>query len=323
MKRDERRIHSYDLISVARAEHARPPQMSELIDGLAQMYQRGEASHIRERGSVTYRIGDLTIDNQTQTASLLLRRCDTNAANAVYSDFATGVPRVLAKAANEGGDKAAHLVVSLVAETTKPHHYLCHLENAPGISHRLVQAIFNSILKAAIKGKHATFVYPDPGGARVKGGGLKTTAFVPSIEMAGHPSPQLVHDLERGRITNISLINTAASGLLGGNRYLVQKEERIEVTVQPNLPRQGRVGQLVNAFQTRRRDFDKAIVRFTDPDGLPRSVKYDIDTGAPEQDKYVASYIVSGITPPMDESSVHLVPFLNTAMRTRVVAERS
>jgi hypothetical protein len=159
------------------------------------MYDAGECSHEREKGSVIYRIGDIAIDDDAKVVRILLRRCDTNAANAVYSHRRTAVPRVVERDADEGGDRAAHLVVSLIHEANQPAGYLCHLEGVPGLSHRLVQATLNAVLKQAIRTQRATFRYPDPSGARLRTGEPKTTEFTPIVELLGHPSPALIGDM--------------------------------------------------------------------------------------------------------------------------------
>lgn len=308
---------------VARAQHASPPPLMEIVAALQAMYDAGECSHEREKGSVIYRIGDIAIDNVAQVARILLRRCDTNAANAVYSHRVTGVPRVAERAADEGGDRAAHLVISLTHEVNKPSSYLCHLEGVSGLSHRLVQATLNAVLKQAVKTERATFTYPDPGGARHRNGELKTTPFMPTIELLGHPSLALTQDIENGQLHDITLIDQRPQNQLGGNQYLIENEHRMKVQVSRDLPRQNRVASIIAAIQSRRANYQKAKVRFTDPDGISRTIDYDIATGTPEQQSYVQSYMVTGINPPMDESSVSLVPFLGDAMQARVVADRT
>ena len=323
LRRTERQIFSYDFMIVARAQHAVPPPLAAIVSAWKAMFDLGECSHEREKGSVIYRIGDVAVDNVAQVARILLRRCDTNAANAVYSHRLTGVPRVVEQEVDEGGDRAAHLVVSLRHQAGKPSSYLCHLEGIAGLSHRLVQATLNAVLKQAITTNRTSFSYPDPSGARLRTGEPKTTNFIPSIEMVGHPSPALIRDIEQGHLHDITLVDQRSQNQLGGNQYLVESERRIKVKAAANIPSQGRVRSLIAAMQTKQADYQKAKVRFTDPDGMSRTIDYDIATGTPEQQNYVQSYRVTGINPPMDESSVALVAFLADAMQARVVAERT
>jgi len=128
LKRSERQVFAYDITVGARAQNAPPPPLQEIINAWQAMYNVGDCSHEREKGAVIYRIGDIDIDQQGQIARILIRRCDTNAANAVYSHRHTGVPRIAAKQADEGGDRAAHLVLSLAEQSGQPNHYLCTLK---------------------------------------------------------------------------------------------------------------------------------------------------------------------------------------------------
>jgi hypothetical protein len=323
LRRTERQVFSYDLTVVARAQHAVPPPLAEIVAAWQAMYDAGECFHEREKGSVIYRIGDITVDDAGQVARMLLRRCDTNAANAVYSHRLTGVSRVAERNADEGGDRAAHLVMSLAHEANKPASYLCHLEGVSGLSHRLVQATLNAVLRQAINTDRAVFRYPDPGGARLRTGELKTTPFTPIVELLGHPSLALVQDIENGQLHDITLIDQRPQNQLGGNQYLIENEQRIKVKAAPNIPSHNRMQALIAAIQSRQADYQKAKVRFTDPAGIARTIDYDIATGTPEQQSYVQSYMVTDIDPPMDESAVSLVPFLGDVMQARVVAERT
>lgn len=322
LKRTERQIFSYDLTVVARAQHAMPPPLTEIVAAWKSMYNAGDCSHEREKGSVIYRIGDIEVNENADIVRILLRRCDTNAANAVYSHRHTGVSRVAERTAEEGGDRAAHLVMSLRHEANKPANYLCHLEGVSGLSHRLIQATLNSVLKQAVKTERANFRYPDPGGARLRTGEPKTTAFMPTVELLGHPSPTLIQDIEGGQLHDITLIDQRPQSLFGGSRYLVENEKRIKVKASTDFPRDNRVNAIIAAVQSRQMDYQKAKVRFTDPAGIDRTIDYDIATGTPEQQNYVRSYMVSGINPPMDESSIALASFLTDAMQARVIAER-
>lgn len=322
MRRTERHIYAYDLVVGSRAQNAPPTPVRELIAAWQTMYDEGQCSHEREKGSVVYRIGDIDIDEQESIARILIRRCDTNAANAVYSHRQTGVPRVAEKEEDEGGDRAAHLVISMNEESASPGHYLCHLEGVPGLSHRLVQATLNAVLKDAIREDHAVFQYPDPNGARVRGGGRKMHSHYPIVELEGHVSQALVRDIEDGEISDVVLVASQPRNNLGGNRYLVEKEKTLRVTVDSGLPRRNRVDAMIAAFQAKA-GFQTAKVRFKDPSGQTRTIDYDIATGSPEQQNYIRSYVIDGINPPMDESCVTLSPFLADAMKAHVIAERS
>ena len=78
-----------------------------------------------------------------------------------------------------------------------------------------LKATLNAVLKQSISNARAVFSYPDPGGARDRDGNPKTTNFIPSIEMVGHPSPALVNDIELGQLHDITLVDQRPQNQLG------------------------------------------------------------------------------------------------------------
>lgn len=323
MQRNERQVFNYDLLVTRRTELAPYPSLEDIAVAWEQMFIASRASHARERGTILYRIGDLLLDHDRGLLKILIRRGDINAPNPFFSHRQTGVTRAITRDAQEDAERAAHLIISTLPQTNAPNSYLCHLEGVPGISHRQVQAMLNSILKAAIRAGTATFDFPDPAGARRRDGIPKTTTFIPTIELLGHPSAAAVNDLEQGQIQSITLIDRRPHNQLGGNRYLTEKESYLVVAADPNMPRNGRLNSIIAAARVRRADFQSARIRFKDPSGVPHSVDYDIAQGTPEQQIYIASYTITNIDPPMDDSSLQLVPFITEVMSDRIENERT
>ena len=323
MRRHERQVYSYDMAIIRRAQLAPFPPLSEIVVVWEAMFRAGATAHARERGNIVYRIGDIDVDHDRQVARLLIRRGDINASNPFFSHRVTGQTRAIQRDAEEDGERAAHLVVSLAPEAARPNIYLCQLEGVTSISHAQVQALLNAILKKAISDGSAEFAYADPGGARRRNGDPKTTPFVPGIELTGHPSSALISDLEQGAFKGMTLIDRRPHNQLGGNQYLTEKERFLVVSAAPNMPSAGRFDSIIAAARAKRGDFQTARLRFVDPEGNPHAIDYDIASGTPEQQAYVQSYWVRNINPPMDDSSLTLVPFLANRMADRVVADRT
>jgi hypothetical protein len=322
LKRTERKVLCFDLIVRARAEHAVPPPLSKILQSWKARFDADDCSHPRNHGRIVFRLGDINIDEHNGVACLLIRQCDVDAANAAYGHKVTGELRVIPKEDGEGGEKAAHFTISTVVNAAHEHHYLCHLEVVPGLSHSLVQATLNGILKNSIKAIDQNFNYPDPAGARVAGGAPKLIDFVPHIELLGHPSPTLSEDLENGRITGLTLVQTNEKASLGGYRYLTELDHKIEVKVSPGLPKQNRMTNIFTALRVGNPDYGKVRVRFDDPDGLARSVEFDIENESTDDSKYIRSYLVKEIDPPMDEATDKIVPFLRDALKNKLIEER-
>ena len=297
--------------------------MEDFVVGWAALFEQGDTAHHRERGDIVFRVGDMEVDQQNRVVKLLIRRGDIHASNPFFHDRVTGNTRPITRAATEDAERAAHLVVSLDQETDQPNVYLAQLEGVPGVGHRQVQAHLNALAKRALAQGLIEFSYPDPGGARTRAGQPKMLGYVPSLELEGHPAASLIDDLEQGRFQGMTLIDRRPRNQLGGNQYLVERERYLTVGASANMPRQGRIGAIIAAAQTQRGEFQTARLRFKTPDGQDRTVDYDIASGTPEEQAYVQSYHVTNIDPPMDDSSLRLVPFLTGRMTAQVVAERT
>jgi hypothetical protein len=322
LKSTERVIYSYDFVVAARAAHATPPSMLQIADAIRGMVSTKGCTHDREKGAVVYRVGDVVIDAQHQVAKILIRRGDKNAANAAYSHMKTGALDIKKKSAEQGGDKAAHLVISLKQETGKPHVYLAHLEGVPGISHVFVQALLNAALKDVAKGDPQRFTYLDPAGAKVRGGALKHHSFIPHLELQGHPSDAFKYDLENGVMQEIILVQHLAKQSFAGNQFLIEEERFVRLKPDKNLPQHNRLQSLIGTFRNKDLDYNEARLKFKDPNGVSRSVTLDIDTGTPAQGAYLKFYPIRSISPPMDESSDTLQSFITSEMVKRLIKDR-
>lgn len=80
---------------------------------------------------------------------------------------------------------------------------------------------------------------------------------------------------------------------------------------------------LLNAFKTRGMSYQLAKVKFETEDGVPGMVEFNIATGSAEQERFVQSYFVDGIDPPMNDSCEKLADFLTARMAKRVAGDRT
>lgn len=322
MKGTERNIYYYDVMVERRAVHAHVPRLLDLANVWRARFEVGACSNERENGAVAYRVGDIRIDLQHNTLSMLIRRVDRNAADAVYSHIQTGRMRVARKRNNEGGDTAAHLTISLAAQAGYPNTYLCMLEGMSGISHRHVQSLLNTILRLACSDNRTLFEYDDPAGARRRDGTPKRHPFVPHVEFRGHLSETVIRDLERGTISRIELVAAQARAQLGGDQYLVEDEYALKIRVDRNLPQQNRFRRLVAAMQTKRAAFQRGRIVFKDEYAKTHTIECDLETGTPEQQTYIKSFIIRNIDPPLAQSSEQIVDRLLAGMVRELRAQR-
>lgn len=323
MKRTERTLYFYDLHIGSRAVHARPPLISELVDAWRAMFQDQDAVILRDRGAIVFRVGDLRIDEETQMLSILIRKSDQNAPDAAYSDVDTGKIRFVRKNENEGGDTAAHFVVSLLPEADKPDTHMSMLEGVAGITHRHVQPLLNAVIRVACNHDPERFTYPDASGARHRDGSEKRHKFQPKIELRGHISENLTRDIERGKVQGLELTRSGAAAVFGGDQFLSEKEKALKVSVDENIPAQNRLQRLVQAMCSRSDDYSTGRIKFTDENDKSHKVDYDLQSGTPEQQLYIKSCKLEGIDPPLAQSSERVVEYFVDSVKQQLQHERN
>lgn len=304
MRSKERYVNFYDLLVKVRATHARIPSLTQLIDLWQQYGREGGLIHERENGMLRIRIGDMLFQEDHEMVILLVRRADQNAPNATFSNLTTGTLRVARKESHEGGDTAAHAVLSQIA--SEPNTYRCVIESVPGLSHRVIQALLNDLVRQACKDqgkgrgadkKPVLFSYDDPAGARRQG-----TPFQPHVELRGHLAEELADDLDNGMLQKVELVKSRPRASLGGDQFLVETEYKLVVEPHKDMPPQGRLSRIIAAAACRKHDFDTARISFKDRNHRSHTVAVEIDHGTPEQELYVRSALVRDIDPPLDQS---------------------
>ena len=321
MKNNERYIYFYDLHVKKAAKHAHFPALSDVFAVWNDAFQAEKAKHIREKGSVVYRIGDLNYDSGENTLELLIRRSDVSAAEAAYGNIHSGKLRIATKAQDEGGDVAAHVVMSLKQERSKPNTYLVLIEGVPRVGHLAIQSLLNKLISERYSNDKSVFEYADPGGAR-KDGLPRMRPFTPTIELQGHLSDSFISDLENGSVYGIELMKHKKKTPLGGSAYLHEDTQILKLSVDKNLPSSERWSQILLPIQQKKTDYPQARIRFVDPDKKIRTVKVDLNTGTLSQQLYVKCYRQSGINPPLAQSSSSLVRHLSDPMLARLKSNR-
>lgn len=322
MKNSERTIYLYDLKVEKRAVHAQVPPLVDICNVWEAAFNAEKATHFREKETVVYRIGDMQVDDAGDTVTLLIRRSDLSAPEAAYSRFDTGKLRIAKKTKKEGGDTAAHLVISLKSEKGAPGTYLALLEGIPHISHHFVQALLNRIIRSSCKADESTFTYSDPSGATTRNG-PKRHPFKPLVKLRGHIADDFGTDLENGTVSNIELVSAEEMAPLGGNKYLSEQKSILKVSVNKDLPKAGRLKSLIKAMVTRKENFETGRIIFKDPDNKSHTIEIDLNSGTPQQQLYVKNFVIPSINPLLAQSTDQILERLRDPMKARLTRDRN
>lgn len=318
LKRTERQILCFDFILKTQSSLAIIPAMDKVIREITQHFSNQTlSSYSCNNQRTVYKIGDIQCDNTTDVVMILIRKCDLDASDAVYSNIKTNSARIITKTKDEGSDLACHLVISLKPKQNTPNTYLCHMENIRGISRVCITRLFNSILKTI------NFEYSDPSGARLGNGEFKQKTFHLSVEMMAHKSKILEQDIINGSLTGITLVSDSDLNLpLGGDKYLKQKKHKLAISVESDIPKTGILARLMGCVKSKSKDFQTAVIKFKDSNNIPQKVEFDTDTGSIISDQYIDNYFVNKIKPPMNNSCEKIIPFLVGEMQKELKKRR-
>lgn len=294
VQKDARNIQFFDLVVSRRATHAPYPALEKLAELWQEAVSDANYKPKTFNGDqVTALITDMKTDLATQTVTLLIDVSDQAAPDHTYRDHVARKARHLKKEISEGNGHAAHMVVSLVAETGKPNSYLAVLESMPTISPYRVRSTLNDIIRTlcgvSVSGR---FTYEKPGGIR------KPVSFVPHIDLAGHPSDQFLRDIENGSINGLQLIATATQRTLGQDQFLKVDESLLRVKVSRDIPVGQRLATILGAVKGEKDNFPKTRI-YIQPEKNGKSFHIDLETesGKIISEAYVKSSRISAISP--------------------------
>ena len=292
-----RNVNFYDLVIKARAKLAPPPTLKDVYERCWRVAIDRNMHHEQEHKTVQYRLAAANIDNQHLILEMLIRRSDKNAPNAAYSSFQNGELRVIRKEKNEGGDIAAHLLISM--QSHEPNTYLCILEQTYGLSHSRVQRLLSNTVNQLCKHKNSTDV--DDEGALFDylhpSGNGKLTSFIPNIELRGYISEDLQRDLDEGTLSRVTLVQPITNSPIAATAYIIEKEKQLIIKPSKNFPAKGKIATLLSSFSGKRDDYKSMRVGFKDTNEKHRNIEIDLDNGQPVQQMYVKSAKVGPFSP--------------------------
>lgn len=138
------------------------------------------------------RIRQINIDEDQETATLLIQYADKNISDPVFSDLETGTLRIEEKLEGEGVAVSAHMVISLRPRANDKTAYIALLEQTPGLGKSRITPFLTSEYKKLDD--------------HFKDEDEKVRRCWPNVEMTGHVSESLRKALETGTLQEIELV---------------------------------------------------------------------------------------------------------------------
>lgn len=327
MRRNQRTIAYYDIITrPGRSTGAPSPTMKEIADALLALHSAKMNGRLaRDQNNLFYQFGDIEIDNTKSLLKILITRCDMMAADAAYRNIKTNGQKIHKKHPDEGGETAAHLVISLKAEKGRPNCFLAILETVNGISPIYIEKLFNLSIMRAKKESLYTFKYPHPFklDANSKPSMLE---YMPKVSMHGHMSEDFIRDLEEGTLKNIQLIEEKAHKPIGGNLYLTENRSVLKIGVKKEIPSKGRLNAVkaaLNQYVKNKVNYSTARLAFVDPKGKSQTVDFSIERGTIMPNLAIKTKLLDHITPSLDSSAERIVPHFANLLVKELLTERS
>lgn len=323
MKNNERMVLVLDCEVMSSTNGVDLPSISDLSKIWGKYIDNGRAVFDIRNNTAILTACHIDRDQENNITSILVRISDKLAPNAVYSDIRHGVFTEYKKSDNEGNDVCCHFFVSETQEAAKPNTYTCMVEQSQGLSHREVRRILNSILHVQYKEDPSVFEVDDPRGRRLRDGTPKKVVHLPRIELRGRPSQSFIRDIERGRLSGVTLIKSEPQTPVAGSAFLRHKEKRLCLSIDHgNIPEN--LWADITATLTRTsKEFSRADISFSEKDTKKSyTVKISTDTATPTEDPYIESVHISPILPVMAHSSEKIVSHFADMVKKHLAAKR-
>ncbi len=269
-------------------------------------------------------IGDVRFSAADQYMILLLRLSDKKAPNSVYSDPLSGHFTEHPKVGNIGSDFACHVLISTAPEAGAPNIYTCAIERVTNIHAGLVQRILSKMLNYEYNGNQSFYAYPAPGGGLTRDGHARMERCCPHVDLRGRPSAALIKDINDGHLSGISLIKDEPVLPIAGAPYLKKSKTELKLTIdRGNLPKQ-LWNSLEHAMRANSDAYGTAKVSYRQP-GSTRLITVELDaaTGQPLNDKFIESFEVGPIFPPLAQSTNAVVARVASPAATKFLTYRS
>ena len=313
MKKNERVILFFDLEITAEAkDNLSPKPLSikcafEILDKIPKENRIKYTSKEREALYIS------DIKQRNGIITVLINKSDTTIADPVLSNPKIKERRVVSKKPNEGQDYSSHIL--LVTNENDPSQALALIESCQGLGASTIKFALESIIKNAETIAPENFTRTHPKGDVDKNGNPRKYGIKHIFTFKAHPSEQFKHDINNGTIHSIELIrNRTHNESFDTEGYF--QEERSTLCIKP-INKTSLIGRaflpLSKILNSRATDYDKARIKFKTPEGLERSISYDLHT--PNNLEYVKKEIISDFSEELKSSYDTINPQIENKMQ--------
>jgi len=304
-KSKERLITFFDLKLIAygladRQKYALPAfPLNALITKIQALKAADQCPSWKGKSEIIY-LADLNVDPARTRAVLLINVSDKAAADTVYSAPERGHRRVLAKVGDEGSDYSAHVVIRL---NPQDGAYLTILELTPGLASGKIGRYLTHLFKFCSRIDRAAFTQPHPNNAVDRQGRPIMVVTRHVAQLDGHPSDDLLRDLDAGTLSSIELIDKRNENLPWDAAGRTKEVART-ILLKPGQIAGTNLDRIRDALtRGHRNHYREARVRFRTQSSIGRSVLLETEhMNLANDSKFVKKEKLDGFLNPLDAS---------------------
>ncbi|WP_297796519.1 hypothetical protein [uncultured Marinobacter sp.] len=193
----ERWIYFHRFILDSSPSHAPQINLNECIDELKKLVDSGGAFKMVENDEACFRIRDLRVNEENNSAVFLLMYSNSKASDPVFSKLTTTDLRPEPKLDGEGIAVSAHAVLSLSPTENGGNEFLFLLEEVPGLGRSGLEGFFQTMFRAVTKGRLHFDDEEENGRSR---------AYRPRVRILATPSKTFQEELEGSTVDSIELV---------------------------------------------------------------------------------------------------------------------
>lgn len=304
-KSKERLITFFDLKLTAfgladRQKYALPAfPLDTLISKIQALKAAQQCPSLKGKAETIY-LADIDVDAARTRAVLLVNISDKGASDAVYSAPERGHRRVLQKVGDEGSDRSAHVVIKL---TPADGVYLTILEVAPGLPSSKINRFLTHLFKFCSRIDRAAFTQAHPTNAVNARGRPIMIVTRHLAHLDGHPSLELLRDLDTGTLSSIELIDKGHENLNWDTSGRTKEVART-VLLRPGPVAGTNMDRLRDAFSRGwRQSYTEARVRFKTSSNITRTVLLETEhMNLANDSKFLKKEKLDGFANPLSAS---------------------
>lgn len=308
--RENRDVTVYDFLMRSNPDHAPKKPIVYFLDKIVALHNVADFSNTEKwdtkKEKVIYirDIEIIEIDNQKKSICLLLYFADKKGMGASFTNMENHKQENIILEGDKARPESAHILISFEQNHGNGISYIGIVEDSSKLNRQKIQSYLCFLMKKIQSSSVTDFEALDEGGAREKDGKLKKYKFYNSIELQGHPSDNLMHYIENGKLTGIALESSDNSKFpVGDGKYVLPKRQELLLEPAKGKWSEDPISRLKEAINIgKQNNYETARVIFNSDDGKSHTARMDTETEGIVGDHFVKKLRLKGFSVILNEA---------------------